>query len=102
MLLKNSHIIINKTIADTLFANESYVQVIYYPNEARLMVARDSDDLFRSFHKAKRELLKDKNLVGDKSVNIRELLMDSDADDTDRDLEYNVDEAIHILNVFIR
>ncbi len=100
--LHNSHIIIDKDIASQLFSNESYVQAIYYENDGKLMVARDSDDLFRSFHKAKRELLKDKNLFGDKSINIRELIIDNDLDETNRTLEYKADIGMNVLNVFIK
>ncbi|MDR0793980.1 MAG: hypothetical protein LBE82_11780 [Chitinophagaceae bacterium] len=100
--LLNCHIIIAKDIVLQLFPNESYVQVIYYENDGRLMVARDSDDIFKSFHKAKRELLKDKNLLGDKSVNIRELIIDNDLDETNKPLKYHADTVMNVLNVFIR
>ncbi|HEY0299100.1 MAG TPA: hypothetical protein VGB84_07765 [Arachidicoccus sp.] len=100
--LLNSHIIIDKSIASQLFSNESYVQVIFYENDAKMMIARDTDDMFRSFHKAKRELLKDKNLLGDKSINIRELIIDNDLDQSNRVLEYKSDAAMSVLNVFIK
>ncbi|ANI87889.1 hypothetical protein A9P82_00255 [Arachidicoccus ginsenosidimutans] len=100
--LLNSHIIIDKNIAEELFSNESYVQVIYYENDGKLMVARDSDDMFKSFHKAKKELLKNKNLLGDKSINIREMIIDNDLDETNRSLEYKADTAMNVLNVFIK
>jgi hypothetical protein len=100
--LLNAHIIITKDIVSQLFSGESYVQVIYYENDGKLMLARDSDDIFKSFHKAKRELLKDKNLLGDKSINIRELVIDNDLDETNKQLEYYADTAMHVLNVFIQ
>lgn len=100
VLFKNAHIILNKELVAELFASESYVQVIYYESNKTLMIARDSDDMFRSFHKAKRELLKDKNMHGDKSVNIREMVIDYELDETERSLSCFPDKSMHVLNVY--
>ncbi|PUZ30008.1 hypothetical protein DCM91_00565 [Chitinophaga costaii] len=74
--------------------------MIYYEQNGTLVMAKDSDDMFKSFHKAKREILKDKNLLGDKAVNIREFIIDHAIAETNRPLTYFADEAMHILNIY--
>ena len=46
-------------------------------------------------------MLKSRNLKGDKTVSMYEILIDNDLDDTDRDLEYEYTEGVKMLNVKI-
>ena len=63
------------------------------------MAAPSGEDLFRTIHKGSQQMLKAKNAKGDRSISIQEILLDNDIDDHDRDLEYVVEEAVHILKV---
>jgi len=44
-------------------------------------------------------MLKMKNANGDKSISIQELLLDNDIDENNRDMEFVVEEELHILKV---
>ena len=44
-------------------------------------------------------MLKMKNAAGDKSISIQELVLDNEIDEKDRDLEFVIEEALHILKI---
>lgn len=97
--LKSSHLYISATIASKVFGRESNVYVVYYPDRRSLMLAPVSDELFKKLHKAKQQMLKDRNLKGDKTVALHEVLVDHQIDATNRDLEYTLEESLGILSV---
>ncbi|AUD05519.1 hypothetical protein [Spirosoma pollinicola] len=88
--LKNSYLLIEASVASVAFGDDFQVSVVYYTERQTLLVAGKSKAFFEKLHKTGWLLLKDRNLLGDKSVNIRELLIDNDLDDTDRDLAYEL------------
>ncbi len=97
--LKSSHLLIDHEVAQEVFGNDLNAHVVYYPNKRTLMVAPKSDELFKTLHKANQHMLKDRNLKGDKTVALHELLIDNEIDDTDRDLTYDLQPGLGILNV---
>ncbi|MEL6717421.1 MAG: hypothetical protein AAFP82_01760, partial [Bacteroidota bacterium] len=64
-----------------------------------LMIAPKSDELFKQLHKAKQHMLKDRNAQGDKTVALHELLIDHEISSIDRELEYECQKELRILNV---
>ncbi|ADB39874.1 hypothetical protein [Spirosoma linguale] len=96
--LKNSYLLIAASVAKEAFGDDPQVSVVYYPDRQTLLVAGKSKAFFEKMHKTSWLLLKDRNLLGDKSLNIRELLIDNDLDDTDRDLTYDL-KTTGILSV---
>jgi hypothetical protein len=74
--------------------------MVYYPSKKVLLMAATTDELFKGLHKTSMQMLKNKNLKGDKSISLEELLIDQDIDNTDRMLDYFFDE-MKILQVFI-
>lgn len=96
--LKNSYLLIDARIAREAFGDDPQVSVVYYPERQTLLVAGKSKAFFEQLHKTAWLLLKDRNLLGDKSVNIREWLIDHDRDDADRDLPYDL-KTTGILSV---
>lgn len=88
--LKNSYLLIEAAVASVAFGDDLQVSVVYYPDRQTLLVAGKSKQFFEKLHKTSWLLLKDRNLLGDKSVNIRELLIDNDLNDADRDLAYEL------------
>lgn len=97
--LKSSHLLIDQEIASVAFGEENNVYVIYYPDRNSLMIAPVSDKLFKSLHKAGQQMLKDRNLKGDKSIALHEILIDNQLDEKDRDLTYDFQAAMGILNI---
>ncbi|MFD2935157.1 hypothetical protein [Spirosoma flavum] len=98
--LKNSYLLIEASVAQVAFGDDPQVNVVYYLDRKTLLVAGKSKSFFETMHKTSRVLLKDRNLLGDKSVNIRELLIDNDLNDTDRDLIYDL-KITGILSVIL-
>ena len=97
--LKASHLMIDQEIATEVFGNDFNVNMIYYAEKRTLMIAAKSDELFKKLHKAKPHMLKDRNLKGDKTIALHEILIDNEVNDIDRDLEYESQKGLGILNV---
>lgn len=97
--LKSSHLHIDREVVTEAFGNDLNVFVVYYPDRHSLMIAPISDELFKNLHKAGQHMLKDRNLKGDKTIALHETLIDNQVDETDRDLEYELQPGLGILNV---
>ncbi len=97
--LKSSHLLIDHEVAKEVFGKDLNVHIVYYAERRTLMVAPKSDELFKTLHKANQHMLKDRNLKGDKTIALHEMLIDHDIDDTDRDLAYDLQTGLGILNV---
>lgn len=97
--LEASHICIKKNIVDKIFGDDAVVLSVYYDKDNSFMVAPASEELFRTIHKASQQMLKMKNANGDKSISIQELILDNDIDETNRDLQFTKEEALHILKI---
>ena len=72
--LKSLHLLINHEVASSIFENELNVNVVYYTDRRSLMIAPESEELFKQLHKAKQHMLKNKNAEGDRSIALHELL----------------------------
>ncbi len=88
--LKNSHLFIDATTVQQAFGNDPQVSVVYYPDRKTLLLAGKSKAFFEKLHETNWVVLKDRNLLGDKTVYLREILIDNDIDDTDRELVYDL------------
>lgn len=97
--LKSSHLLIDHEIANEVFGSDLNAMVVYYSNRRSLMVAAKSDELFKSLHKANQHMLKDRNLKGDKSIALHEMLIDHEIDDTDRGLVYEFQPGLGVLTI---
>lgn len=97
--LKSSHLVIDHEIVDEIFGNALNANVVYYPDRRSLLVAPESDELFKQLHKAKQHMLKARNAKGDKTIALHELLIDHDIDQADRVLNYRNRKELSLLNV---
>lgn len=97
--LKSSHLLIDREVAADIFGNDLNVNVVYYVDRQTLLIAPESEELFKTIHKAKQHMLKDRNSKGDKTIALHELLIDNEIDSTDRDLEFEFQKELRILNV---
>ncbi len=97
--LMSSHLFIDHTLAEEIFRDDPNVHVIYYPDQRTLMVAAIRDDVFTSLHKASQHMLKNRNMKGDKTLALHEILIDHQINTTDRDLEYELQPQLGILKV---
>jgi hypothetical protein len=78
---------------------ETVVLSVFYDKDNTFMAAPASEELFRKLHKSNQQMLKTKNADGDKSISIQELILDNDVEEKDRDLEFVIEEPLHILKV---
>ena len=97
--LETAHIIIKKDVAEKIFGEETVVLSVYYPADNIFMVSPATEDLFKTIHKGNQQMLKSKNLNGDKSISIMELLLDNDIDEENRNLEFSIEQQLHILKI---
>jgi hypothetical protein len=99
--INNRHLVISSDTVSSLFGDSSQVNWVYYPQRNAIMIASQHDDLFKGLHKTSMSMLKYKNSKGDRSLSIEELLIDNDLDQNDRALEYQADQQMKILTVFV-
>ncbi|MFN8357287.1 MAG: hypothetical protein U0Y10_22715 [Spirosomataceae bacterium] len=90
MKLQNGHIIIPSAIVQEVLNSENQINYVYYPERRQLLLAAKSKHFFEQLHATQWTILKDKNLQGDKSWFVREILIDHELDDTDRTLMYEI------------
>ncbi len=57
------------------------------------------DDIFPTVHKGGLQMLKSRNLQGDKTISLQEIIIDNDIDDTDRELAFIHQPGMRILHV---
>lgn len=90
MQLKNGHIILPVEMVSDVLQGEAQINFVYYPERSQLLFCAKSKTFFEKLHKTKWIMLKDKNLRGDKSWFVREILIDNDLEDTDRELPHEI------------
>lgn len=97
--LKTQHLWISADIATSAFGAAPQVYVIYYPQQRSLLLAPMDDEIFPTVHKAALQMLKSRNLQGDKTISLLEILIDHEIDDNDRDLAFLHQPGVPMLHV---
>lgn len=97
--LKNQHLWISADIVESTLGDVAQVYVVYYPQQRALLVAPMDDELFPTLHKAGLQLLKNRNLQGDKTISLQEIILDNEIDDLERDLAFMHQPGMRMLHV---
>lgn len=97
--LRTQHLWISGDIAESAFGEAQQVYVIYYPQQRSLLLAPMDDDIFPTIHKAGLQMLKNRNLQGDKTISLQEIIIDNDIDDTERELPCMHQPGVRMLHV---
>lgn len=97
--LRTQHLWISGDIAEAVFGPAPQVYTAYYPQQKALLLAPMDDDIFPTVHKGGLQMLKSRNLQGDKTISLQEIIIDNDIDDTDRDLAFMHQPGMRILHV---
>ncbi|AWW28931.1 hypothetical protein DN752_01615 [Echinicola strongylocentroti] len=98
--LKSSHIYIESDMVETVFCDENYAYAVYKIESSLLLLTPVSNQWFARMHKNPTPfLLKNRNLKGDKTLPIREILIDNNLDTTDRDLAFELIKKTSLLKV---
>lgn len=98
--LKSAHIYLGSDLVNQVFGPIHYAYAVYNTQQEKLLVSPVSSQWFvKMYEKPAQFLLKDRNLKGDKTLAIREILIDNDLDVTDRVLEYELIEKTSLLKI---
>ncbi len=97
--LKASHLYLSASVAEPVFGNESRAYLVYHADRSTLLLAPASFQWFHKLHKASQHMLKTRNRQGDQTIALHEILIDHDLDDTDRALDYVIQESTGILKI---
>lgn len=97
--LKRQHLWLSSELAKRIFNDERQVYMVYYPQRKALLMAPMSDDSFKTIHECSLVMLKDRNIQGDKSLSLQEIIIDNGLDDQDRPLGYSTIEGLQLLQV---
>ena len=99
--LHDGHLIIGARVAQNVFGNTLTALLVYYPQRRTLLLARVSDEAFKSMHKAEQGLLKLRNARGDLALSIQAVLVDHQIDETDRLLPFEAPPGSRMLLVHL-
>jgi hypothetical protein len=98
--LAKQHLLIKAELAEQLIGSERQVFAVYYKDKQSLLIAPESEESFKKMHKTIMLFVKVKNLAGDRSISLQEFFADwPDLDSTDRDLTFDFNHLLKILNV---
>lgn len=99
--IQNGHLIIESSLADKTIGKTQQVYAVYYPNLSAILLAPDSNQMFRQAHEVVMLFVKVKNAKGDRSISIQEFMADHDINDSDRDLKYLSAEGMDMIHITI-
>ena len=97
--LKSSHLCLDANLVSQLLANDPYVFLSYKSAEKQLLLSPVSNTWFPKMHEAHQYFLKLKNSAGDVATALHALILDHDLDDTDRELEYQLNTKSRFLKI---
>ncbi len=97
--LKACHLVIAHQLVQEVFGDETHVFLRYYPERKSLLLAPVSQSWFKKMHEASQFMLKNKNLQGDKTVAIHEILIDHEIDEEDKILTFEIQGKGKVLNI---
>lgn len=97
--LKTSHIYLDHELVQAVFGDIPYAYAAYVKEQKALLITPVTSQWFVKMHKPTQFLLKSRNLKGDKTLAIRELLIDHDLDVTDRELAYEVVSKTKLIKI---
>jgi len=99
VILKSSHIHLNSALVKRIFDSVHYAYVTYVAEQKRMLITPVSSQWFVKMHQPTQFLLKSRNLKGDRTLAIREILIDNDLDTTDRILEYEIVKKTNLIKI---
>jgi len=99
--LRASHIYLESALVACVFGDINFAYVTYVEEQGNILITPVTSQWFVKMYKPTQFLLKSRNLKGDKTLAIREILIDNDLDMEDRNLEYEVIEKTNLIKVSI-
>jgi len=99
--LKSSHIYLEVDMVTSIFGNIHYAYVTYVKDQKKILITPVTSQWFAKMFEPTQFLLKSRNLKGDRTLAIREILLDNDLDTSDRELKFEIIEKTKLIKVFI-
>lgn len=99
VILKSSHVYLSAALVEQIFQSIHYAYVTYVAAQKQMLITPVSSQWFVKMHKPTQFLLKSRNLKGDRTLAIREILIDNDLDTTDRVLDYEIVEKTNLIKI---
>jgi len=97
--LKSAHIYLPKEIVERIFGDVNFAYVTYVKEQQNLLLTPVSSVWFTKVYEPKQLMLKSRNLHGDKTAAIHELLIDHELDGTDRQLTYEIIDRTKLIKI---
>ncbi len=101
VLLRSEHLVLHKTIRDSVFGDDSAIYLVYYPSEKKLMLAPYFNELFRNIHKARQHMLKEVSGGREYAVALHGVLLDHEIPNQDRYLPFEADAQMNVLTIYL-
>lgn len=99
--LKSSHIYLKGCLVEKVFQKINYAYVTYVEEKGTILITPITSTWFVKMYKPKQFLLKTRNLEGDKTLAVRELLIDNELESNDRDLSYEVIDSTKLIKIHV-
>ncbi|HAS59766.1 MULTISPECIES: hypothetical protein [unclassified Algoriphagus] len=99
--LKSSHIYLDAELVTTIFGEIHFAYVTYVEEQKKILITPVSSQWFVKMYKSTQFLLKSRNLKGDKTLAVREILIDNDLDASDRELDYEIIEKTDLIKISV-
>ncbi len=97
--LKSSHIYLENELVEAIFENIHYAYIKYLKDQNRLLITPVSSQWFVKMYEPTQFLLKSRNLKGDRTLAIREILIDNDIETKNRDLDFEIIEKTKLIKI---
>ena len=97
--LKSSHLVVAPEVIQAVGNEDRFVFATYDEAQKRLLLSKRENDWFTKLHKTSELMLKDRDIHGTKSISVREILLDNNIDESDRELAFELDTDRGFLKV---
>ena len=97
--IRSRHLHINNSLASRIFSEEQQALIAYKKDRDLLLLTAASNLWFEKMHQASQHLVKQRNLQGDITIALHELLIDHNLNDQERSLSFAVQEGSGILKI---
>lgn len=98
--LRAAHLGIQAGIFQELFVDAPQVYATFLPEKEALLIALPTNTAFKALYHPSLYLVKRRNAAGDRSIDIRDMLMDHNLDSHDRPLDYEAKQRQQVLHVY--
>lgn len=86
---KGSHLLLNAEIASTVFGAASHALVHYVKDQNHLLVTPNPNVWFTKMYKAAPYLIKERNIKGDKTIALTDMIIDHNLNPNNDNLSFD-------------